>query len=221
MKRIAVMLGSLAFLGAALVVVLSPVLVETQGGRNPNEIPSPDHWVSFSALISKTGGGSVAVGRFFRGTDGSERRETGPTLDDIRVITIHNMTTERFYRFLAGKGWTEQPMQLSPMVKRPRKMLRTMQGLSRGQQTTLLRAGRGESVASYQSRAQRGDVLMIVPALNFFTVDQIMPDGGRLLFHDIDIVDVDPGLFLPPAGSLITTLTEPGGIIVSSVPAGK
>jgi hypothetical protein len=73
-------------------------------------VRGPDHWVEFTALFAQYGPDDeapTAVGRFFRGPDGSERLDLGPTLTGPRSIVIKNFTTGFLYRW--GNGPSSRP----------------------------------------------------------------------------------------------------------------
>lgn len=69
-------------------------------------IEQPENWVPFSAYVLVTHPDvGRAVGRYYRSSDGSFRRETGPALDDIRVIDIMNVSAGVRYFYGSRTGW--------------------------------------------------------------------------------------------------------------------
>lgn len=193
-----------------LVRFTSGTTAAADASASPSVIPTPDTWVSFSAIMTRTGPtGRMATGRFFQGTDGSQRLESGPSIADVRVIAIHNLTRERYYVYTSGRSWVEHPMQLTPLGKEPPKVLASLPGLAPTQ---------FERFAAYEKREKNGVVGVVVPALNFFTVERRRPDGRRTMFSQIALEHVDPLLFEPPVDAVVKWNSAPGGRIMGSMP---
>lgn len=80
----------------------------------------PDSWIPFSATLElRDVHGISAVGRFYRGSDGSTRAELGPSLDEVPTVTIRNMSHTSVWVWDAERGWTALPMDLGPWGTRP------------------------------------------------------------------------------------------------------
>ena len=80
----------------------------------------PDSWIPFSATIEiHRSHRIVAVGRFYRGSDGSTRAELGPSLDEVPTVTIKNMSRTSIWVWDVDRGWTALPMDLGPWGTRP------------------------------------------------------------------------------------------------------
>jgi hypothetical protein len=113
--------------GAPISIVLAALAVslvigaKAQQAAAIQEISIPSEWVAFQANVSKSGlGGKVVHGRFYRNQDGSERLETGPTISDIRVIDIKNVSKSKHYLFTAAsRSWRVDPMLLPPSGYKP------------------------------------------------------------------------------------------------------
>jgi len=172
-------------------------------------LPGPDTWVAFTADVQRTNaaGASVAVGKFYQGSDGSSRLETGPSLDDIRLIDIKNIALERNYHYVANRGWIENPMQLIPGMGFPPMRMGPQ---SLGRVSVMAYEGR----AAFQRTFARGGVETVVPDLNFFVVDKHLPTGDRNRFFNIVPGEVDPTLFTLPDGVTATWDPTPSGIIM-------
>jgi hypothetical protein len=215
LKRVAGRIVSVALLLTAVLVVVLPftrassrVGAEGRVQERRTLIPSPDTWVAFAAELSRTGPGSPAVvGRFFQGEDGSDRTESGPTLQDIRVISIHNMSRERYYIYTDQTGWTEHPMQLTSFSKQPRKIPTNIQNLVQSPVDF-------EGHTAYLLGTASGTQAVLVPALNFFVVDRRTPGGGRTRYSNVQFGPVDAALFEPPNGVSVKWNPKPAGRIV-------
>jgi len=212
-----------------VVVVLAGLWLVRGGAQAPADVISgASNWVEFSAVMTKNEPGRPdSVGRFFRGADGSDRLESGPSLDDVRGIAIHNFATEHYYMWANnGQGWHGFPMPLGRDGKRPQK-LRANLATPTPQPLT------HEGLAVVQVMAGAWTVRK-APDLNFFDVDKLAPNGARVVASNIRRARLDdaiaalppthaaryanlPSLFDPPAGVPVTWHTEPNGIIVKEL----
>src|SRR5689334_17489809 len=113
----------LAFAGSVIAMLAGFWLVRGRA-QTRDVLSGPREWVEFSAVMTKSEPGRRdIVGRFFRGADGSDRLESGPSLDDVLGIAIHNLTTEHYYMYANnGQGWHGFPMTLGRDGTRPMKM---------------------------------------------------------------------------------------------------
>ena len=144
---------------SALAFILAVLLLQQpQAAPPPQEIPSPREWVAFAAEVRGAGLEGQFEGKFYRGADGSTRKETGPPGGPIDQIVIMNLTRGEQYSCrktctttsLAGRGPTT-----------PRRM-RMMPALTK----------LDKPVEGFQAYLWDSAVTSIViPDLNFFAVD--------------------------------------------------
>jgi hypothetical protein len=215
---------SIVVAAGAIVVAIVPIglsygrasMAAAQTVRLP-EIESPRTWIPFSAIVTKPDPtGEVVVGHFYRSDDASERLESGPSLSDVKVISIKNMTQMRTYVF-GATGWKSRPMRpaTNPEVYQPPRM-RLSAKLTRWPYTIAVSRGQDGSLASkvvdaYQ-RVSGGSTFLLVPSLNFFVIDRRDSTGVAITFHDVDITQNPPAeLFEPPAGVSVTFDSQPVG----------
>lgn len=80
------------------------------------EVYGPAAWVPVSAKTRRVhdATGQEWAGRFYRGSDGSIRSESGATLDTIDTIGINNIAAGVHYLWSSRLGWTAQPLELPP-----------------------------------------------------------------------------------------------------------
>ncbi len=176
-----------------------------QGGAQADEITAPTHWVAFTAdsLGSSPGDSRTVVGRYYRSSDGSVRRETGPATGDMRVISIENIGLERtFTRFPSGR-WYSHPMKLPPSGWKPQRW-----------RADRLRkvSWKHENFELYLVTEPSGDNAFLAPALNFFPVIRQTARGARKEYTNIQLGEPDPLLFGRPDGN-VTHCPEPAGIV--------
>lgn len=122
------------------------------------EIPSPKEWVEFSADVRGQDAGGPFEGKFYRGADGSTRKEMGPPKGSIDRIVITNLT--RGEQYICRKSCTTRAIQQPTMPPR----MRTRPGL-----TKLDKPFEGYEAYSDDS----GTTSTVIPALNFFRVELI------------------------------------------------
>jgi hypothetical protein len=175
-------------------------------------IPQPASWVPFSAeLRDVREDGAVTVGRFYRASDGSTRSETGPSLDNIRVVGINAISNATFYLWHADRGWTAQPMQLPPFGWNPTPTIfnSQMTGVTdKVEGFTVIRmvVGGNDRVA------------FVAPELNLFPLIVSYPCRGRTaqcgtVHFNIRVGEQPQEYFAPAEDALITRREEPGGIV--------
>jgi hypothetical protein len=213
-------------LSTGLVVAAIFVLRAQQVSSQEIGIGGPSSIVEFVGVWTRSEPGQPAsTGYLFRGPDGSERHESGPDLQRITLVSIKNIANETLYMWNRGK-WTAQPMQLggegAPFPRNIDK--RRLAPNPSGQKMT------HENIEVVQM-AQNGVMTRVAPALNFFGVDQVMPNGTRMVLTNIQVGPVEPvartlsapqagparnPLFEPPADAWATLEwhAKPGGIIV-------
>lgn len=176
-------------------------------------IQQPATWVPFSAeLENTTGGGEQFAGRYYQGSDGSTRYETGPgpVLTEITAVGIKNIRRQKFYSFSRRDGWTEQPMQLPPGGWHPSP---TLARIYTATDETL------DGLHLVKQESSRS-VTWVAPELNLFAVRIDIRDCGgpgrtcSTRFFNIRREPQPDALFeLPPDAGAVTPLSAPGGII--------
>ncbi len=162
--------------------------------REPAPLPAPavhvQGWVEFRAGFRQIRDGRVeATGAFYRGRDGSTRRETREPDGTLRFVAIENIAENRYYGYSSG-SWSAQPLRLleprTPPGPRPDLLPVTQ---------------RVEGLELRRELTPSGAVLLRAPALDLFALVEHYPDPPMSReHHDIVIGPVDPVLFHPPAG---------------------
>lgn len=113
-----------------------------------NLIPQPDYLVAFSADVRIFELSEPPVyGRFYRASDGSTRYDSGPALDDMRVIAIYNGKTNTRYRYSKAGWFSWRSVEPSKVRKKFRRGLpnlieipgRVVVDLERGTYTSVLK----------------------------------------------------------------------------------
>ncbi|HEX7086080.1 MAG TPA: hypothetical protein VF198_06925 [Vicinamibacterales bacterium] len=164
--------------------------------RDPGPLPAPAAhvrgWVEFRAGFRQVRDGRVeATGAFYRGRDGSTRRETRDPDGTLRFVAIENIAENRYYGFSSG-SWSAQPLRLLEP--------RTPPGL---RPDLLPLTERVEGLELCREITPSGAVLLRAPALDLFPLVEYYADPPMSReHHDIVIGPVDSSLFLPPAGPL-------------------
>ena len=168
---------------------------------------APDRWVPFEAEVLRThADGPVVRGRYYRSSDGSYRAESGPALDDIRVIFIANFVMGLYYDWNSarGDGWAmeEAPHLAEPLYAEPTRVRADLSSRKLHPQPLPLRKGESDETGAtsggfeaYEADLGDGATGFMVPALNFFTVILTRPDGSYEKFYNVDLVEPDPALF--------------------------
>jgi hypothetical protein len=145
----------LAFIAA---LVTDGAVLQQPQAPPAGEIPSPSDWVAFSAEVRGETPAGPYEGRFYRGADGSTRKETGPRGGPIDRIVIVNLT--RGEEYSCRKTCTTTSID----EKRPKtpSRMRKIAGL-----TTLDRPVEGFQAYLWES----GTTQTVIPELNFFAVE--------------------------------------------------
>ena len=190
---------------AVAVVVLSFAVPRAQRTEGPT---GPSTWVAFTADMVRTAPGGSVYGHFFRDADGSTRLESGPSLTDMRLIDVKNVTEEATYYFTEQTGWTRHPMKLEGKGWLPQ--TRPSRPPSEG------RAVQYENFEGWTLTGPNGQMEIQIPALNFFAADSSRANGTRMRYSNIQIRAVDRALFAPPPGAAIVYSDKPEGIIRGS-----
>jgi len=158
-------------------------------------------WVAFSADVEATYQGEItSVGKFYRGSDGSTRLETGPPGEPPGVISILNYGRDREYTFTAPDGWVERELVRSPESKRPPRGL---------MQQAYESAGTFEGFVVQKMTTVDGDVAILAPALDHFVLDLSSPSGVRRRYFNVRLANPSPHLFAPPAGVRVKFVNDP------------
>ncbi len=191
------------------------VLVWKNAGTAAQAVPktyvaAPEEWVPFQAHLQITHPDSAVrvEGRYFRNKDGSTRRETGPSLDDIRIVDIVNALDRARYLYAAGKGWVRLPLPPMNVARPPKwiagqpnwKLMETKAAVRKGESGNLS-AAMGLTV--YLVMSQDGTSKLKAPELNLFDIATTRPDGRHERYDQIELVNPSDDLFKPPAGAAV------------------
>lgn len=161
---------------------------------------TPQTWVPVIAEYESSGPDGTVRGTLWRGADGSVRLETGTGLT-APDIQIRNVSRDTFYEFRALAGWTSLPLG----DRRP-----AMAADDASAKTTgVIFEGR----AAERRESADGRVDVVVPELDWLTVERRLPDGSRVALRNVRS-DVAPGaaLFEPPAGAFVRWLGPGAGL---------
>jgi len=139
-------------------ILLLALLVLLPQATTDDEIPSPREWIAFSAEVRGSGRMGPFEGRFYRGADGSTRKETGPTGGSVDTIVIKNL--RRGEEYTCRRTCVSRPL-VNAMTTPPR-MRKSLPGLLK-LETPI------EGFEAY--RWQSGVLSTVIPALNFFAVE--------------------------------------------------
>lgn len=189
------------------VVTLVQTRTVTAHAAAPQLIPTPAHWVPFSADFTITRPRQAALtGRFFRAADGSTRRDlTIPGNPPRTRSTIYSASARRVY-IGHGLHWRASP---SRGYKPPHRILAN-HGYVKYQWRLALKQGQDGSLKSsvgftayseHYGRHGRKHLLLMVPALNFFVVVSRTSGGYGMTYSNIAIGPQPESLFAPPAGA--------------------
>jgi hypothetical protein len=168
------------------------------------EVPSPDHWVPFSATVRRLEPGKATdvVGKLYRGSDGSRRLESGPPKNRQAVISINNFTFQRTFGYgEAFGGWFEFPQRTSSIAPSSRIPKFRLDNQKYFEHAAVVA---GLEVIRYTDPA--GNVLLLAPSLNGEAVLTQRVDGTREELSDIVIGEQDPTLFELPPGTVLKPL---------------
>ena len=134
------------------------VAAQQQPAAPPQEIPSPREWVEFSADVRGQGPDGPFEGKFYRGADGSTRKETGPVGGPIRRIVINNLTRGEQYTCI--KTCISRPLK-SPTTPRRMRLIAGMKKLDK-------------PIEGFEAYLwESGTTQTVIPALNFFAVEML------------------------------------------------
>jgi hypothetical protein len=178
-----------------------------QAGR-PQAIPAPTDWVAFDASMRKRSKEGPVFGRYYRRSDGSTRWDTGPAENDMRVISISNVSNSEHYEYARGT-WKSYRMILPPGGYRPkRRSFQTTKGLepwsTRIQGFEVIRQSTNSELVRY-----------VAPALNFFALLSEL-DDTRQEFFDVRVREQPSQLFSPARDAKVVMQTEYRGIVSES-----
>jgi hypothetical protein len=206
---------AMAALPLAAVAMLSNQVRAQFAQPTPEVIEGPTEWVAFQAMVRVSHPGAPVIqGRYFRSASGSERLETGPSLSDVRVVSISNVAQGVAYHGRPRLNqWTRVPGAPVPGA-RPPLAYRTSKwtlhpyrlALRKGQDGTL---NAHEGFTAYSVRHESGGTSMKVPDLNFFDAVRQRPDGRYEIYSEIERTEPDAQLFEPPAGAIVTESEVP------------
>lgn len=200
----------MSVLPLAAVGALSSRLSAQLNRPAPEIVEGPTEWVAFQALVRVSHPGAPVIqGRFFRSSNGSERLETGPSLDDIRVVSIKNVLQGFAYDGLPRLNkwrrvsWTSRTGGKPPVTYRsPAWSIHPYRlALKKGQSGAL---DATEGFTAYSFRQGSGGVTLKVPELNFFEVVRQRPDGRYEIYSEIELVEPDWQLFELPLDAIVT-----------------
>jgi hypothetical protein len=181
-------------LGTSLIATRTAPLV------SQNADAPPQTSVPLVAEYEASGRDGTVRGTLWKGADGSIRLETGTGLTAPH-IQIRNLSRDTFYEFRALDGWTSLPLG-------DRRPAMAAEGAA-GRTTAVVFEGR----AAQRRVSPDGRVDVVVPELDFLTVERTLPDGSRVALRNVR-TDVAPGaaLFEPPAGAFVRWLGPGAGL---------
>jgi hypothetical protein len=196
-----------ALLFPALLVTIQAASWRQVAGtpRADQSVPAPDHWVAFDAIVRTIGPRGVTVGKFYRGSDGSTRNDSGPEDNPSRIVSISNVSLITHYEGIDGT-WKSYPMKLPAGDYRPglRSLTRT-HGL---EASTLKILG----FTVYRLESTGGVVRYQAPDLNFFALVTEFQDT-RQECSDVVIRDQPAAVFMPPPGVVVEPQSQYRGIV--------
>jgi hypothetical protein len=172
----------------------------------PDAIPSPTEWVPFDASMRKVSPKEGTMeGRYYRRSDGSTRFDTGPTINNIRVISISNVANSEHYELTKGT-WKSYRMILPPEGYRPgARSFNITRGLEAWPE-----AVQGFEVVRLTT--EDGLIRFQAPALNFFNLLTEF-QGTRQEFFDVRLREQPRELFFPPRDVEVEKRPEYNGIV--------
>ena len=172
----------LAFIAA---LATEGAVVQQPQAPPPEEIPSPREWVAFSAEVRGEAPDGPYEGRFYRGADGSTRKETGPRGSPIDRIVIVNLT--RGEQYSCRKTCTTTAIE-GNRPKTPLRMRKT------AALTKLDKPVEGFQAYLWAS----GTTSTVIPDLNFFAVE-LRTTMVRETYSNIRVGRQPPELFERPS----------------------
>ena len=165
----------------ACILVLA-LLAAPQQSPPPAEIPAPSEWVEFSADVRGQGPDGPFEGKFYRGADGSTRKEMTQVGGTITRIVITNLTRGEQYTCVKTCGTRPIKMPTTP----PR--MRSHPGMKK-----LDKPFEGFEGYVWES----GTTSTVIPALNFFAVE-MMSTGLFEKYSNIRLGKQPSSLFEKP-----------------------
>lgn len=171
-------------------------------------VTAPSQWVPFTADMRVTKPDTPpVVGRVFRSSNGSRRVETGPTVDDVRVIYIMNALEAQEYIYATQSEWSVTRVPgVTPGNYLPPTAMAARPDISEYPYRLALKRGQSGSLTAatgfqaLQLSAPDGTLKLIVPELNLFEVFKEHPNGRRETYTNIELLEPSPALFRPPVG---------------------
>ena len=140
------------------ILQLALLVLLQQPQAPPEEIPSPREWVAFSAEVRGETPEGPFEGKYYRGADGSTRKETGPQGGAIDRIVIINLT--RGEQYSCRKTCTTTPVD----ANRPKTPMRVRK--------TAALIKLDKPVEGFQAYLwESGPASTVIPDLNFFAVE--------------------------------------------------
>lgn len=189
---------------AGLLIFAPPPAAQVKAPIQDQQQPSASatqplvRWVPFSAAITRVvEPGRKVVGRLYRASDGSTRNETGPSVSQVNVIGIKNLSDRVYYLWSPKTGWETRPLDapagfpLPPQPAAPHGAKRVREQIE------------GFDLVKAPTDAN-GATDYLAPALNYFPVKTLMPcNKGQkatcgLWLSDIKIDEQPRELFRPP-----------------------
>jgi hypothetical protein len=167
-------------------------------------IPSPSDWVGFSATIEHHNEGITSTGRFYRWGDGSSCAVMETVVG--RMIHINDVTGRLAYDWTARSGWVSRPMQIRDGY-RPKRFAKETPGMSQPYQR--------EGMSVFDITHPNGGRATFAPDLNFFQVENLLPNGSSTKYTDIvkGTPAVEPACAIPQPGEITGHKSTPGGIV--------
>lgn len=175
------------------------------------QLEQPANWVPFSAATRfEYPSGSIAYGKFYRSSDGSERLEKEAYAGQPATTTIKNIATSTYYMGMEAPTccdkWASYPMKL------PREGW-TPPHFHPPAASTLRRVEARWSGFEVYELAKPNFTRYLVPALNYFAVFTLDPTGARREYLDIRVGEQPSALFEPPAGAVVERVNRYNGIV--------
>lgn len=212
MRPRTVVVASLIVPALAVVGSVAPRWATARLAGLTGQLQQPANWVPFSATSRFTyPSGSVARGRFYRSSDGSERLDKEAYSGQPATTTIKNILTSTYYMGMGTPTccdkWASYPMELPKEGYTP-SHIRTLDA-SAVENVDAKWSG----FEAYRLAKQNNFTRYLVPALNYFAVFTVDPTGARREFLDIRVAEQPSALFEPPAGAVVERVNRYNGIV--------
>ncbi len=207
------------FIGATVgfvggVMVMGTFLDRPQAVEAPAQeldtISAPASWIALSADIVRTFPGTAQrqVGRFYRGSDGSELMATWVEGREggLRAINIRNVSLNTFYHTWKDGEWYSHPMKLPPGGYTPKNRL---------QSDYVRHPQQIQGFDTYRRVHRFGMVNYEAPSLNFLALlsQHTTGEAVRQEFVNIVLGEPEATVFLPPPGAIIEASPVLSGIV--------